>query len=623
MSFETAKWIWTTDTDSVNEYGEFFCRFSTDTRHTVCRVSVDGDYTLFVNGEFVASNQYGDFEHYKIYDELDISGYLQKGENEMFLLVWHFGENTQRYKLASAGAIFEVEQGGKILASSSKETLCRKSETYLCGYKKKITSQIGFSFLYDANKENCGDWHPAVEVEKICDFYPRPIKKLSLLPPKEITVLKNEGNYYLIDLGEETVGLPALDLVSQTQQKITVAWGEDLQNEHVRRIIEERDFSFEYIAKKGENKYTNYMLRISGRYLELYSEQPIVLNYLGLIPQIYEVENKPFDAETSLDKRVYDVCVNTLKLSMMEHYVDTPWREQCLYAFDSRNQMLCGYRAFKDGNKDYARANLLLMGKDKREDGLLSICFPCGIDLTIPTFSLYYFMALKEYLEFTEDISLVEEVYPKLVSIIEVFVNNIKDGLVCTFEGAEYWNFYDWTDSLHGHTPQSYIKQPDLIINTLFISALENLRIMAKAAGKSFNYENLLEEIRANTHNAFYDKEAGAYTLWQGAKEFTVLGNALAVLVGIAKKPDELCEKIVNGSFSDSSFSMKCFKYDALLMTNKGKWESYVLGEIRREYGKMLDAGATSFWETDEGASAFNNAGSLCHGWSAIPVLYL
>ena len=36
----------------------------------------------------------------------------------------------------------------------------------------------------------------------------------------------------------------------------------------------------------------------------------------------------------------------------------------------------------------------------------------------------------------------------------------------------------------------------------------------------------------------------------------------------------------------------------------------------------MMDVGATSVWETIDGASAFDNAGSLCHGWSAIPVYY-
>jgi hypothetical protein len=37
----------------------------------------------------------------------------------------------------------------------------------------------------------------------------------------------------------------------------------------------------------------------------------------------------------------------------------------------------------------------------------------------------------------------------------------------------------------------------------------------------------------------------------------------------------------------------------------------------------MLDQGATSFWETLRGWRDFSNAGSLCHGWSAIPILYL
>ena len=95
--------------------------------------------------------------------------------------------------------------------------------------------------------------------------------------------------------------------------------------------------------------------------MELYAEQPIELQYLGLIPQIYFVQEKKLKLENELDQRIYDICVKTLKLSMMEHYVDTPWREQCLYAFDSRNQMLCGYYAFENGNAEYARANKLTL----------------------------------------------------------------------------------------------------------------------------------------------------------------------------------------------------------------------------------------------------------------------
>ena len=36
----------------------------------------------------------------------------------------------------------------------------------------------------------------------------------------------------------------------------------------------------------------------------------------------------------------------------------------------------------------------------------------------------------------------------------------------------------------------------------------------------------------------------------------------------------------------------------------------------------MLYNGATSFWETIKGHADFGEAGSLCHGWSAIPIYF-
>jgi hypothetical protein len=66
---------------------------------------------------------------------------------------------------------------------------------------------------------------------------------------------------------------------------------------------------------------------------------------------------------------------------------------------------------------------------------------------------------------------------------------------------------------------------------------------------------------------------------------------------------------------------MKIFKYDALLATDKEKYQAWLLNEIRREYGKMIEQGDTA-WETIDGISAFNNAGSLCYGWGAIPIYY-
>ncbi len=62
--------------------------------------------------------------------------------------------------------------------------------------------------------------------------------------------------------------------------------------------------------------------------------------------------------------------------------------------------------------------------------------------------------------------------------------------------------------------------------------------------------------------------------------------------------------------------------YDALIKTDVG-YIDFVIADIRKKYGRMLAEGATTFWETEEGWQSFQNAGSLCHGWSAIPAYYL
>ena len=623
--FEQSKWIWLNDKAEINSYGEFVVEIEKSNKSTVCNLSCDGDYTLFVNERYVASNQYGDYEHYKVYDTIDLTQYLAEGKNVVKFLVWHFGKGTMRYIEAKAGLIFEIVQDGKVVAQSDAKILCRKSPTYRSGYNKEISPQLGFTFLYDATKEGQQNgFYSVVEVEKKCTFYPRPIKKQDIGEPCVSNILKNDGNYYLIDLGKETVGLPVLKFYSSTEQKIRVDFGEDLQNGHVRRIIGTRDFSFDYVAKIGDNNYVNYMLRLGCRYLEVYAEQPITVEYIGLLPQTYPVETIDYKLNDELDQKIFNLCIDTLKLCMMEHYVDCPWREQCFYAFDSRNQMLSGYYAFKGGNKEYVRANLKLMSMDRREDNMFSICAPCGWDLTIPSFSLYYYLAVREYLEHTGDLTLGEEVYDKLNSVIQVFVNNRKNGLVCKFKGANNWNFYDWTEYMEGALHGEEESVPDVMINLLFILALENLKIIESTLSKDFKYEEILSETKLKTRDAFFNEENGLFSMTIGGNEYTDLANSLAVILGLIgqEEREKISLALTSGDLTECSLSMKTFKYDALLTVDEEKWLPYVFSEIRKDYTKMLDAGATATWETIDGAKAFDNAGSLCHGWTAIPIYY-
>ena len=128
--FEHSKWIWENQENNKDEYVEFVAEFYSEIDKTSVYLSCDGDYVLYVNGKYVDSNQYGDFEHYKIYDEIDITEYLNEEKNVIKILVWHWGEPSQKYVPSKAGVIFEVNQNGLIFTKSGENVLYRKSPVY-------------------------------------------------------------------------------------------------------------------------------------------------------------------------------------------------------------------------------------------------------------------------------------------------------------------------------------------------------------------------------------------------------------------------------------------------------------------------------------------------------------
>lgn len=621
LPFDKSKFIWFENQSQKNTYGEFRGAFTVAGKQTIMRISCDGDYILYINGEYVASNQYGDFEHYKVYDEIDISQKFRAGENEYFIVVWHFGEDSQRYVRYMPGVIFEILSDGNIVAFSDKRVAARKSKAYFSGDFRHLSDQLGFSFSYDATKEeNLDGFAPSVEISKQCEFFKRPIEKGVLgefVMAKQI--YESDSTRYVFDLGREYVGLCSFELEAAEPTQISVAYSEHLRDGFVPSKIGNRDFSFDYKAKAGANKFVGYMLRLACRYLEVISDSPIKIQSIGIIPQYYPAKVKPVKLESALDKAIYDACVRTLQLCMMEHYVDCPWREQCLYAFDSRNQMLCGYYAFEDGNTSYARENLRLISQSRRDDGLLPICSPCGLPFTIPSFSLHFVVAVYEYYMHTHDEAFVKEVLPRIEQILNSFVNNASGDALCKFKGKEHWNFYDWSAGANGRLFEDEAGGVDPMVNFLFIRAYKAYLSLCEVSGTdtkiAFDIERCIEAVRED----FFDKEKG---LWKMSDLYTELINSQAILSGASKgqEAELIAKSLADGALEECSLSMKCFKYDAMLSVSKETYRDVVLDEIRKTYTPMLETGTV--WETAIGRDDFGNAGSLCHGWSAIPIYY-
>ena len=626
-----AEWIWINTTPGADEYGEFYDSFDWSAGAVSLTVSADSNYAVYLNGTLCACGQYADYPYDKISDTVDLTPYCQTGKNHLAVLVWYYGiDTTQTYYKGRAGLWYALTLDGRSLRYSGTQTLCRLSPTYQNHRNKLITSQMGLGFAYDSTAEDgwlLGDlqgFAPSVRVEQDLPLRPRPCKRLTLCEPRLGRVVKNaSSNNVIVDLGVNTVGLLTLSASSKIAQNLVISYGEYLIDGHVSRLIGKRDFSVEVKVKEGQTSYFNPFRRLGCRYIEILSEAPLDSVSVGLVPVTYPLEERPRPTLTAAENEIYDVCVRTLQLCMHEHYEDCPWREQALYCMDSRNQMLCGYYAF--GEREFPRANLELMAADRRPDGLLSICYPMTGDLVIPSFSLHFFTQCAEYLRYTGDAAFLSRIYPKLESILKVFLDRMEanGGIVPPFEGMNYWNFYEWSHALSGSLKHEDAHEPDVLLNALLSLALTHMAEIDQALGLEHGYKAAAQRLNDEIKRRFFDPVRGLFADRLSKRTYSVLGNALCVLCGAADNAAEICRRIwSDDTLTPISLSMRCFLYDACLSVDREGYAPRILADIERIYRPMVELGLGTVWETEKGASDFGGAGSLCHGWSAMPIYY-
>lgn len=678
------KTIWFDKENEVNTYAEFVSRFVYESGECLLDISADAEYEVYINGKFVGNGQYPDYPFYKVYDRLDITGYCVKGENLLAVRAYHDGlENSSVYYPKPAGLAYRIFAGDAVLAESDEKTLARRSRLYKSGDMENITRQLGYSFRADMTADDdwtvCGNgegFAPATVTVENYKFNPRPIKKCVLseplssaavmqgyfvdtdgdLPsmkmqnalfgferfpqmtgrdrikfadkPNTFSCDKGDGIFVVYDLGKETAGYLTIDITVDEDTIANIAYGEHLYDGRVRSEIDGRNFAFAIKLKKGRNFFENNFRRLGLRYLQIcvYTHK-VTVDKLTVRDYSYPVTEKPKKFNDKFVEKLYETGVRTLRLCMHEHYEDCPWREQGLYAMDSRNQMLFGYGAF--GEYEYPRASLKTIALSDDEDGLLSITSPAKMNITIPSFSLFWIIALYENAKEDLDKNFVAEMLPVAERLTEIFAARLTENGVESFVGIRYWNFYEWSAGLDGGEIFKKVEgKPscDLIPTALLSIAAKYLAELEKILDRkeqADRYRDISEKAFTAIEN-FYDENDGLYySFIKDGKKEGLHAYSLAVVLYAGVKSDRA--KHIAGIFvSEDTRIVPCttaalqFYYDVIIKYAKNGLD-FVWKDIENRFGKMILAGATSLWETDLGDADFDDAGSLCHAWSAVP----
>lgn len=483
----------------------------------------------------------------------------------------------------------------------------------------------------------------------------RPVPAPSL-PSQE--GIRLEANDWIIDLGKELVGYLLLDLSLPSACDVRIGWGEQLDDMHVREKIGDREFACCLHLPKGRTTFYYPLKRLGMRYLELHIDAPwAALYYAGMTPVFYPLEQiHEFTCSDKLHEQIFKTGVRTLQACMHDHYEDCPWREQSLYTMDSRNQMLCGYLAFDEYR--FAASSLQVIAKSLRSDHLLELIAPGRFYRTIPCYSAIYLVQAAEYLKYSDDFMTVKNLLPVLRDIADGFIGRIDPtGLIPRFVSPSYWNYYEWEPELSGDHPcleeNTYYDAPLQCFVIMGLTSLSSLEMSLGSQLKAASYLETAHKLSQAVHRIFFDPQRGCYASFYEPKvpsiyHYAELTQSLAVEAGLV--PEDLLDTVLNtlaagkisfnaaapanrfaaplsadkeGKLVPISLSHSIFKFEALLKRPEA-YARMVFDTVAHDFGFMLRKGATTFWETIQGADDFDKAGSLCHGWSAVPVyLYL
>ena len=683
--FGGARWLWPAElgvaTNTVVEFRQTFAADKASSAKLV--IAADTVYCVELNGRAVYWGRFPDVPPQRFYDVLPL-GDVRLGENELKVSVYAQGADSFQTLPGDHGVMFAVAGAG-VNAASGTNTSWRLSAGDRREGVPLVTSQLGFSFEYDANRPE-EKWKRigAADAKRDARAFllrERPVPRVDILPaiaskvvgqgrldgspiPEDVApgmdatrmmeVPKDEffaedgrsvrpesfkeGFYVLVDLGREECGFLTLDVDTDAGAVIDIGHAEHAENGRIRTFINSRRFAGRYRARDGRQPYCRWAKRMAGRYIQLHVRgvrTRFVLNGVSLSPAVFPVKERPApDGLNPMEQAIWNVGVRTLRLCMHEHYEDCPWREQALYANDARIQILAGYFAFDSDNKMPELA-LELLSKGIDEKGWIELCMPAKIGLAIPSFTFSWVLALGDYVKYRHNPAFVRLMMPALRKIMEKREEELVDGLLPCPRGRRYWQFYDWEKDLSGDLEKalagedvSSADQFESPLNLLAVLAFESSADCAAFIGEAVDaarWRETAERMRKAVRSRFWDAERGQMVTRLGASLAPAeLSQSLALLADVipAERRADVVKKLSAPSdWTRTSLSQSLYKFEALRQAG-GEAERAMRKEMDETWSAMLKAGATSFWEVSDGWKAFDNAGSLCHGWSAVPVYF-
>ncbi len=660
-----------------HSFYNFRRRFQLHTAQTAClRIAAESDYVFFLDGVEVLRGQYQAYPEQRYYSEF--SWDVAAGTHTIAIQLYYCGRNFQTCVAApEPGMWLELEFPDGTRVVSDAGFRARRDPAMLRNRLDCVDNQIGMVIGCDARLADdwrTADyddtaWRPAVPATAFHSsvLKKRPTADLQTGPFKPACVIRRAGLFrnpanddgqrtyaevamldqfdapenhangtvLVGDLGSEEAGLLELRVRgARPGVVIDLAHGEHLNADgFVDRMVGARNFTDRYITSAAPEQSYTLSRRAGARFIQLDIAGPLPENIeFGIRPRTLPLPPAAeFEDGSSQTAVLRKASIHTLALCMHEHYEDCPWREQALYGFDSRQQMLFGYQVW--GNYDYVEANLNLLGDSVLDNDLAAICAPSTLTPQIPLFSLIWIVALAEHLRYAghdrawrRNRAVALRVTGRLTADFDE-----ASGLYRNPSGNAVWNFYEWSAGLDGLgdsgdcTDFSHLgKAPGKLEAPFNLYLIELFEALAALTGEAA-WQTRADELRGAVMTRFFD--ASTHTLRTRDDE-TRRHEMVQVLALLHRAVPAGERAAVWRHIRENDcipMTLSPLYYLVKLVGEQGVPEdptaaAYLNERLRTLFLPMAQSVPGTMWETEKGAADFDGAGSLCHGWSALPV---
>lgn len=448
-------------------------------------------------------------------------------------------------------------------------------------------------------------------------------------------IILNYGDKILLDFGDHFVGYLHFSLdysgeikIADAPSRLKFTFGEFpyeivtppeeykgglgsgwLQNEERSYVflpcssVLERRYAFRYLLIERTDT-TCFPLKIKDIYAECVSA--------------VEMDNlSPFSTGDEFLDRIYHISLKTLKECEQDVFEDGPKRDRRLWIGDLRLQAMTDYRTFK--NLALIKRCIYLFAAYTAEHKMIAPCIfpdspPFVDEWTFADYSLFFISCLYDYLKFTGDKTLPEELFDvaflQAKAVSEHF--DKKSGTL------KLNPFVDWCKGL----------DKNVAFMGIYIYTLKQLNELCKELQKDCEWvQNEIQAVSAVLLE-FYNKEIGLFVTATG--QISQHSQVWAVLSGVLSREEniETLEKLktLKTEFTMRTTYMRHFYIEALY--NNGL-KNQALDFIKVYWGQIVNSGFDCcpevFNPENEFESPYNapEINSACHAWSCTPAYWI